>query len=62
MFSTGQIIFALLFAIAFVIVIIVSYKKDKKLHAKNYKGVTWVGLGFALFIAILLLLKYYLKN
>ena len=62
MFSTGQMIFALLFATAFAVVIFLSYKKDKKLHSKNYKGVTWVALGFALFIGILLLLKYYLKN
>lgn len=62
MFTTGQIIFAVLFAIAFIITIILSYKKDKKLHAKNYKGVAWVVVSFILFVATLLLLKYYLKN
>jgi len=42
MFSSGQLIFAGLFVIVFVAVIIFSYKKDKKLHLKNYKGVKWI--------------------
>lgn len=62
MFSTGQIIFAVLFAVSFIVIIILSYKKDKKLHSKNYKGVKWVGLLFMLFIAILFSLKYFLKK
>lgn len=62
MFSTGQLIFAGLFFIAFVIVIIIAYKKDKKLHLKNYKGVKWVGLFFLLFILILFLIKITLRN
>jgi cytochrome bd-type quinol oxidase subunit 1 len=62
MFSTGQLIFAGLFFIAFVIVIIISYQKDKKLHLKNYKGVKWVGLFFLMFILILFLIKLTLKN
>lgn len=62
MFSTGQLIFAGLFLVAFVAIIIISYQKDKKLHKKNYQGIKWVGLFFTLFIVILILIKYFLKN
>jgi len=62
MFSNGQLIFAGLFFVVFVVITIVSYQKDKKLHEKNYKGVKWVGLFFTLFIVILFLIKYFLKN
>ncbi|MCK0134608.1 hypothetical protein MWU82_09660 [Arenibacter sp. S6351L] len=62
MFSTGQLIFAGLFFVAFVVITAISYQKDKKLHEKNYKGVKWVGLFFTLFIVILFLIKYFLKN
>lgn len=61
MFSTGQIIFALLFTIAFIPIIVLSYKKDKKTHSKNYKGVTWVAMAFVVFILILFVLKYFLN-
>lgn len=62
MFSTGQLIFAALFFIVFVGIIIFSYKKDKKLHKKNYKGVAWILISFILFIIILFLIKHFLKN
>jgi uncharacterized membrane protein len=62
MFSTGQIIFALLFFLAFVWVIILMYRKDRHWQKKQYKGVTWVLIAFVSFIIILLLLKYSLKN
>nr|WP_242535593.1 hypothetical protein [[Muricauda] lutisoli] len=62
MFSTGQIIFAALFFIAFVIIISLSYRKDKKLHKKNYKGVIWILISFIAFIIILFIIKYFLKN
>jgi len=62
MFSTGQIIFAALFFIAFVVIISLSYRKDKKLHKKNYKGVIWILISFITFIIILFLIKYFLKN
>ncbi len=62
MFSTGQLIFAVFFIIAFSIVLVLSYKKDKNLHKKNYKGVKWVGIVFVLFVIILFGLKYLLKN
>ncbi|SEL30273.1 hypothetical protein SAMN04488008_103349 [Maribacter orientalis] len=62
MFSTGQIIFAIGFALVFAIVIIISYKKDFKLHQKNYKGIKWIGLFFVLFLVSLLCIKYLLKE
>ncbi len=62
MFSTGQLIFAALFVVIFAAVIIFSYKKDKKLHAKNYKGVKWVGIVFIIFIIILFVIKQLLNN
>lgn len=62
MFSTGQIVFAALFAVTFFIIIVLMYKKDLKLHQKNYKGVKWVGIFFIIFIIILFCIKYLLKN
>jgi len=62
MFSTGQLIFAALFAISFVIIIIFSYKKDKKSHVQNYKGVKWVAAAFAIFLIFLFIIKHLLKN
>ena len=61
MFSTGQIIFAISFAVVFAIVIILSYKKDLKLHQKNYKGVKWIGVFFIVFLATLFCIKYLLN-
>ncbi|MEC7771722.1 MAG: hypothetical protein VX798_11100 [Bacteroidota bacterium] len=62
MFSTGQIIFAALFFVAFVVIITLSYRKDKKLHKKNYKGVIWILISFIAFVIILFIIKYFLKN
>ena len=62
MFSTGQMIFALFFVIAFVIIMIISYLKDKNLHKKYYKGSFWVLVGFIAFILILMAIKTYLKG
>jgi membrane protease YdiL (CAAX protease family) len=62
MFSTGQIIFAIGFAVVFAIVIIISYKKDFKLHQKNFKGVKWIGLFFVLFLVSLFCIKFLLKD
>lgn len=62
MFSSGQLIFATLFVLGFVAVMVFTYSKDKKLHKKNYQGVKWVLLSFAFFIIFLFLIKYFLKN
>jgi len=46
MFTSGQLIFAALFVIAFLFTMVLVYKKDKKMHGKNYKGVGWVLFSF----------------
>lgn len=61
MFSTGQWIFAGIVLAIFIAVIIYSYRKDLKLHRKYYKGTIYVLIGFLLFIALLFVLKIYLR-
>jgi hypothetical membrane protein len=61
MFSTGQLIFVIFFVLVFAGVLILSYRKDKKLHNRYYKGSFWVLLGFIAFIILLFLLKDWLK-
>lgn len=58
MISTGQLIFAILFVIAFTVIIILSYRKDKSLHKKYYKGSIWVLVGFLVFVGLLTLIKF----
>nr|WP_281235555.1 hypothetical protein [Flavobacterium gelatinilyticum] len=62
MFSQGQLIFGLCFFIAFVIIMIFAYRKDLKLHKIFYKGNYKVLLVFFLFIAILFVIKIFLKR
>lgn len=62
MFSKGQIIFAVIFTILFFTFLVLSYRKDKKIHSKNYKGVQWVGIIFIIFLLILFCIKYLLKD
>ncbi|AIY15136.1 membrane protein [Cellulophaga baltica 18] len=62
MFSKGQLIFAGLFFVSFVVITFFAYKRDKNLHLKNYKGVKWIGLTFVIFIILLFAIKYLLKN
>jgi len=62
MFSTGQWLFAGLFLIVFILVLIRSYRKDQKLHQKNYKGVIWVGAAFVIFVILLFVIKYLLRD
>lgn len=62
MFSNGQIVFAILFIVIFGIIVSYTYKRDKKLHLKNYQGVKWVGISFLIFLIILFCIKYLLKN
>ena len=62
MFTTGQIVFAILFIIAFAVIMVFSYRKDKRMHQKNYKGIKWVGISFVVFVIVLFLLKILLKN
>ncbi|MDW8853050.1 hypothetical protein SD960_23315 [Flavobacterium sp. MMLR14_040] len=62
MFSQGQLIFAICFFIAFVIVMIFAYRKDLALHKIFYKGNYKVLIGFLLFIAILFVIKIFFKR
>lgn len=61
MFSTGQLIFAGIFILVFIIVMIYSYRKDLQLHRKYYKGTIYILIGFLLFIALLFVIKVYLN-
>ena len=60
MFSRGQLIFGILFAIVFIIIIILAYKKDKRLHQKYYRGVIWILMTFIAFIAGIAAIKFLL--
>lgn len=60
MFTQGQIVFGILFAIAFIIAMIFAYRKDKKLHNKYYKGSIWVLLVFISFIVMIGMIKFFL--
>lgn len=62
MFTTGQLIFAICFVIAFAIVMIFAYKRDKKLHKKHYRGSLWILVGFLVFVGLLLMAKWLLKQ
>ncbi|MDC0378715.1 MAG: hypothetical protein P8P43_00865 [Flavobacteriaceae bacterium] len=57
MFSTGQLVFAILFFISFVAIIIMSYKKDLKGLKGSYSGIRWVIIGFICFVSLLVILK-----
>lgn len=58
MFSKGQLIFAVLFVIAFTISMIWSYKKDIKIHKKYYKNTFIVLIAIFLIIAIFTLITF----
>jgi quinol-cytochrome oxidoreductase complex cytochrome b subunit len=62
MFSQGQLIFAGIFVVSFIVLTVYSYLKDKKMHAKFYKNTYVVLLSFLLFIAILFVIKAFLKG
>lgn len=58
MFTTGQLLFAALFAIAFLIALIFAYRKDIKLHKKYYPGTVWVLIAFVSFILFIAAIKF----
>ena len=62
MFTGGKLIFSILFLLVFVFSLIYSYKKDKKVHFKNYKNSFWVLIGFIVFVFTLTLLKYLINK
>ncbi len=57
MFSTGQIVFGVLFAIVFFVIIGFMYRKDLKLHKVHFKGSLWVLLAFIAFIGLIASIK-----
>lgn len=58
MFSKGQLIFAVIFVIAFIILMIWSYKKDIKIHKKHYKNTFIVLIAIFLIITIFALITF----
>jgi len=62
MFTSGQIYFAIFFIIVFVIAMIYVYRKDVKLHKKYYKGTYKILIAFLTFIALLFVLKAFMKE
>ncbi len=60
MFTTGQLIFAVLFFITFVIAVYFSYQRDKKLRQQHYKGSYAIIIAFFVFLIVLFLMKFIL--
>jgi cbb3-type cytochrome oxidase subunit 3 len=58
MFSFGQLIFGICFFIVFVIVVIFSYKSDKKKQPQYFKGSYKVLIGFLIAFSLLVLIKF----
>lgn len=58
MFSTGQLIFGILFFITFAIIIGYQYRKDLPLHKRYYKGTIWILIAFIGFIAMIAAIKF----
>jgi len=58
MFSNGQLIFAGIFVIAFIIAMFWSYKKDVKIHKKYYKNSFIVLISIILVIIIFTLITF----
>jgi len=58
MFTNGQLIFAVLFVIAFIGALVYTYRKDLKLHQKYYKGSVWVLIAFISFILFIAVIKF----
>jgi short subunit fatty acids transporter len=62
MFSKGQIIFGILFAITFIIVLIFAYRKDINIHKHYYKGTFWVLIAFIAFLLLIVGIKSLFTN
>ena len=56
-FSKGQLIFALVFFVVFVIIMVFAYRKDRALSRIHYKGVIYIFLGILCFLLIYMLLS-----
>ncbi|MFL9830955.1 hypothetical protein ACSV4D_04540 [Flavobacterium sp. ARAG 55.4] len=62
MFSQGQFVFAVCFLIAFIIVMIFSYRKDIQTHKIFYKGNYKILIGFFIFIGLLFVIKIFFRH
>lgn len=62
MFSTGQIYFAIFFIVVFAITMVLVYRKDLKILQPFYKGTYTIFIGFTIFIGLLFLIKFLLKD
>ncbi|CAM1351833.1 hypothetical protein [Tenacibaculum insulae] len=63
MFTSGRIVFASLFVVAFIALMIYSYKKDANNNTKHYKNAaTYVAIGIVTVIALLFLSKFLIKG
>ncbi|MDA8730857.1 hypothetical protein OAV73_04590 [Flavobacteriaceae bacterium] len=65
MFTKGRIIFAIIFIIAFVIFMVISYKKDSKNHQAYYKDAAkkvaiYGTIAIIIFVALRLVTAYLL--
>jgi cbb3-type cytochrome oxidase subunit 3 len=62
MFSFGQLIFGICFFIVFVMIVILSYKADKKQQPQYFKGSYKILVGFLIAFSLLLLVKFITKQ
>lgn len=62
MFTTGQLVFAGFFVVAFIIAMVIAYRKDKALHQLFYKGNYKILLAFIAFILFLFVIKIVTKH
>ena len=63
MFSKGQLIFAIFFVIAFIIVMVYSYRKDIKNHQKYYKNAALkVGIWMVVAVVVWSAIRIYSKQ
>ena len=62
MFSQGQLMFAIFFVIAFVTLMIFSYRKDSKNHKIYYSGSIRILIAFVMTIGILFIIKFFTQN
>jgi len=58
MFTNGQLIFGVVFAVVFIIAMVYAYRKDLKLHRKYYTGSIWILIAFIAFIAFIGVVKF----
>ena len=62
MFSKGQIVFGILFAVTFIIVLFFAYRKDLEIRKRYYKGSFWVLLAFIAFLLMIVGIKFIFTN